>query len=161
MVRAATCGIDEREDDVFRARHVRCYAAAMIHSAELLNEITSRIIAAAIEIHRTLGPGLLEGAYSACLAHELHERGMPFELQKVVPLVYKSVRLDAAYRADMIVDRAVLVEVKALDAVAPVHSRQLQTYLRLTDLRVGLLLNFGAPVMRAGIKRIVNRFPEQ
>ena len=133
----------------------------MLQPAEALNDITSRIIAAAIEIHRALGPGMLEGAYVACLAHELRERAMPFELQKIVPLVYKGVRLDAAYRADLIVDQAVLVEVKALDTLAPVHARQLQTYLRLTDLRVGLLLNFGAPVMKAGIKRIVNRFPEE
>lgn len=127
---------------------------------ETLNSLTSKIISGAITIHRTLGSGLLESAYLACLCWELQSAGLKFELQKAIPLTYKGVRIDIAYRADLIVEGSVLVEVKAIDGLAPVHSRQLLTYLRLADCRVGLLLNFGAPTMKAGIKRVVNGFPD-
>ena len=130
-------------------------------TATALNRITSTIIANAITVHRTLGPGLLESAYFACLLHELGAASLSIETQRPVPLVYRGLKIDCAYRADLIVDAAVLVEVKALDALAPVHTRQLRTYLRLAGCPVGLLLNFGAPTMKAGIKRVVNGFPEE
>lgn len=129
-------------------------------TAESLNQLTSRIIASAVDVHRALGPGLLESAYLACLTHDLRTHGVKVEQQRPLALTYRDLRIDCAYRPDLIVDDAVIVEVKALDALAPVHSRQLYTYLRLADCRVGLILNFGAQTMKSGIKRIVNRFPE-
>ena len=121
-----------------------------------LNALTSKIIASAITIHRGLGPGLLESAYLACLIYELHALGLRLDIQKPIPLVYRGVALDCAYRADLLIEDAVLVELKAVEALAPIHIRQLYTYLRLADLRLGLLLNFGGLTMKAGITRVVN-----
>jgi GxxExxY protein len=129
-------------------------------SATALNQLTSTVLAAAIRIHRKIGPGLLENAYFACLCHELQSGRIQFETQKPLPLMYDGVRIECAYRADIVVERAVIVEVKALDAIAPVHMRQLRTYTRLADCYVGLMLNFGAPIMKEGIHRVVNGFPE-
>lgn len=129
-------------------------------SADAINQVTAAVIAAAIKIHRQLGPGLLEHAYFACLCHELTSAAIAFEAQKRVPLHYEGVVIDCAYRADLVVAGEVVLEVKAQDAIAPVHLRQLRTYTILADCRVGLLLNFGAPTMREGIKRVVNRFPD-
>ena len=129
-------------------------------TVEALNQITSTIIAGAIKIHRTLGPGLLENAYLACLCHELKSVGLRFEAQKALPLFYDGTRIECAYRADLVVEQAVVVEVKAVDAIPAVYTRQLRTYAMLADCRVGLLLNFGAPTLKDGIKRVVNRFPE-
>ena len=128
-------------------------------SADALNRLTSAIVAGAIQVHRTLGPGLLEAAYLACLGYELDQQGLRFEREKAVPLVYKDVRLACAYRADLIVEGQVIVEVKALDVIAPIHSRQMLTYLKLADCRIGLILNFGAATLTSGIKRVVNGFP--
>ena len=130
-------------------------------TAATLNATTSRIIETAIEIHRALGPGLLESAYLTCLARDLTEARVPFETQQAIPLVYKGVRVECAYRADLVVDGSVLVEVKAIEAIAPVHMQQVYTYLRLGNYPVGLLLNFGAKTMKAGIKRFVNGFPDR
>ncbi|HZM93259.1 MAG TPA: GxxExxY protein [Vicinamibacterales bacterium] len=130
-------------------------------TAETLNRLTSSVLDAAIRIHRALGPGLLESAYLACLEYELTEAQLRIERQRAVPLVYRGVRIDCGFRADIVVESSVLIEVKAQEAIAPIHTRQLQTYLRLGQYPVGLLLNFGAPTMRAGIKRIVNNFPDQ
>ena len=130
-------------------------------TAEALNRLTSSVLDAAIRIHRALGPGLLENAYLSCLVLELTEAKLRIERQRAVPLVYKGVTINCGYRADLVVDRSVLIEVKAVEALAPIHIQQLQTYLRLGDYRVGLLLNFGAPTMKAGIKRVVNRFPDE
>ena len=116
---------------------------------------------AAIRIHRALGPGVLESAYLACLEYELTEDQLQIERQRAVPLVYKGVRIDCGFRADIVVECSVLIEVKAQEAIAPIHTRQLQTYLRLGRYPVGLLLNFGAPTMKAGIRRMVNGFPDQ
>ena len=127
--------------------------------AEHLNALTRTIIGAAIAVHRALGPGLLESAYLACLSYELSRAGLRFEAQKEIPLVYGDLRVPCAYRADLLVEGCVIVEVKALDVVAPLHSRQLRTYIQLADCRVGLLLNFGRLTMRDGIERVVNRFP--
>ena len=124
--------------------------------ASTVNAITSRIIEAAIEIHRQLGPGLLESAYLTCLIRDLTETRLPLETQRTIPLVYKGVTADCAYRADLIVDRCVLVEVKAIEAIAPIHIQQVYTYLRLGNYPVGLLLNFGEKTMKAGLKRILN-----
>jgi GxxExxY protein len=129
-------------------------------NADRLNQITSAIIGAAINVHRALGPGLLENAYLPCLCYELEAAGLGFELQEALPLAYRGVRIECAYRADLIVEEAVLVEVKAMEALAPIHERQLRTYLKLADCSVGLLLNFGALTMKAGTKRVANKFPE-
>jgi GxxExxY protein len=125
-----------------------------------LNRLTSSTIAAAIRVHRALGPGLLEGAYLACLAYELNAAGLTFELQRAVPIRYRGVRLECAFRADLMIENALIVEVKAMDSVLPVHRRQLHTYLRAANCAVGLLLNFGAPTMKEGIVRVVNQFPD-
>jgi GxxExxY protein len=130
-------------------------------TADALNRTSSAIIAAAIEIHRALGPGLLESAYLTCLIHELVAAQLRIEKQKALSLVFRGVTIECAYRADLVVEESVLIEVKALETLAPIHSQQLYTYLRLGHYPVGLLLNFGAPTMKAGIKRIVNGFPEK
>ena len=129
-------------------------------TADFLNGITSIVIAAAIKIHKRFGSGLLESAYLSCVCHELARSRLTFETQKPLPLEYEGLRLDCAYRADLVIANAVIVEVKACDQVAPVHRRQLGTYLELADCRVGLLLNFGATMMKHGIERVVNRFPD-
>jgi GxxExxY protein len=129
--------------------------------AHTLNHITSMVIgAAAIEIHRAFGPGLFENAYLACLRYDLQSAGLHIELQKPLQLIYRGLTIDCAYRADLVVAESVLVEVKALETLAGIHTQQLYTYLRVGGYPVGLLLNFGAPTMSAGIKRVVNRFPE-
>jgi GxxExxY protein len=130
-------------------------------TSQALNGLTSTIIESAIRIHRALGPGLLESAYSGCLSHELTKASLVVERQKPLPLTYGGFSTDCAYRADIVVNGCVIVEVKAVDAFAPIHRRQLYTYLRLADCRVGLLLNFGAAVLRDGIQRVVNEFTER
>jgi GxxExxY protein len=119
------------------------------------NILSKEIIGAAIEVHRHLGPGLLESAYEACLAHELAQRSISFERQKSLPVVYKDVRLDAGFRVDSVIDDLVVVELKAVDALAAVHEAQVLTYLRLTGCKLGLLLNFNVPRLKDGIKRLV------
>ena len=118
-------------------------------------ETTNRIIAAAIEVHRHLGPGLLESAYEACLAHELALCDVPCEKQIPLPVVYKGIHLDCGYRMDLVVGKQVVVELKCVDKIAPIHEAQLLTYLRLSGVKVGLILNFHAPRMVDGIKRLV------
>jgi GxxExxY protein len=130
-------------------------------TADTLNNLTSTIIATAIEIHQALGPGLLESAYLTCLCRDLVDRRLRVEVQKAIPLQYRDVKVECAYRADLVVEAGVLIEVKALDTFAAIHSQQVRTYLRLGQYPVGLLLNFGAPTMKAGIKRIVNNFPDK
>jgi iron complex transport system substrate-binding protein len=126
-----------------------------------LNSITSRIIGAAIALHEVFGPGLLESVYSTCLARDLIEAGLDVATGYPIGLNYKDVHIACAFRADIVVNRCVLVELKAVEQVAPVHLRQLTTYLKLADYRVGLLLNFGAALLRdGGIHRRVNRFPD-
>ena len=116
------------------------------------------IIGAAIKIHRELGPGLLESAYEACLAHELELLGLRVERQKPIPLIYKAVKLDCGFRADLVVENRVVVETKCKDALHPVDEAQLLSHLRLLNLQVGLLINFHVVVLRDGIKRIVNEY---
>ena len=121
-----------------------------------LNDLTSRIIKAAIDVHCQLGPGLLESAYLACLSFELRTGGLDVQTQVGLPLVYKDVKLDCGYRVDLIVNGCVVVEVKCVDQFAPIHHAQLLTYLKLTNCEVGLLLNFKVPVLKSGLKRVLN-----
>jgi GxxExxY protein len=125
-----------------------------------LDAITGRIIGAAIEVHRRIGPGLLESAYNACLSFELREIGFRIEEQVSLPVIYRDVKLDCGYRMDFVVEDAVIIEIKAMEQLAPVHYAQLLSYLRLADKRVGLLINFHVRMLKDGIKRIVNDFPE-
>jgi len=117
--------------------------------------LSHEIIGAAIEVHRHLGPGLLESAYEECLAYEFAQCGLPFERQKPLPVQYKGVKLDCGFRLDFLVGKLVVVEVKAVEALAPVHSAQVLTYLRLAGCKLGLLLNFNEWRMGDGIKRLV------
>jgi GxxExxY protein len=122
-----------------------------------INDITGDIIAAAIEVHRNLGPGLLESTYEICLCHELSIRGVPFQKQLALPVSYKGIHLDAGYRIDLFVESQVIVELKSVEAIAPIHSAQLLTYLRLTNREIGLLINFNVVMLKEGIKRLINR----
>ena len=119
------------------------------------NDLTEKVIGAAIEVHRSLGPGLLESAYQKCLCRELSLRRIPFVPQLILPVEYKGVRVDCSYRIDLLVDSAVVVEIKAVAAIEPVHKAQLLTYLRLGGWRIGLLMNFNVPALRNGIRRLV------
>jgi GxxExxY protein len=123
---------------------------------ERLNGITESIIGAAIQVHRTLGPGLLESAYEACLAFELGKGGLRVEQQKPLPLVYEQVKLDCGYRIDLLVEGSVVVEIKSVDALAPIHEAQVITYLRLSACKLALLINFNVPILKDGIRRFVN-----
>ena len=125
------------------------------------NEITEAIIGAAIEVHRALGPGLLESAYRQCLCHELQLRGLPFVCERPLPVIYKGLRLDCGYRVDLIVAETVVVELKTVDHLARVHDAQLLTYLRLGGWKVGLLINFNVALLRDGIHRRVLGLEEQ
>ncbi|MBX7257404.1 MAG: GxxExxY protein [Candidatus Hydrogenedentes bacterium] len=116
-------------------------------------EIKEAIIGAAIEVHRELGPGLLESAYEECLAYELSLRGLTARRQVELPVIYKRLELDCGYRIDLIVEEAVVVELKAVEKLLPIHEAQILTYLKLSEMSVGLLLNFNVPLMRDGIKR--------
>jgi GxxExxY protein len=124
------------------------------------NQITETVIGAAIAVHRELGPGLLESAYEACLALELAERGLCFERQKEVPLVYRGVKVECGYRVDFLVERQVVVELKAVDGLEPVHEAQLLSYLKLSGSKVGLLINFNVTVLKNGIRRLVLGFDD-
>jgi GxxExxY protein len=120
------------------------------------NALSNQIIGMAIEVHKQLGPGLLESAYELCLAYELDQSGIPYERQKELPVIYKDMHLDCNYRMDILLDRKVIVEIKAEKVILPIHEAQLLTYLKLSNLKLGLLLNFNVPVLRHGIRRIVN-----
>ena len=124
------------------------------------NEISGMIVDAAIHIHTRLGPGLLESAYQKVLAHELRKRGLSVLTEVEIPLIWEGVRIETGYRADLIVDGLILVELKSVEKIAPVHAKQLLTYLRVANLHVGPLLNFGAALMKDGISRVVNNFSE-
>ena len=125
-----------------------------------VNEITKEVIGAAIAVHRALGPGLLESAYQECLCQELFLRGIPFERQVPLPLEYRGIRCEWGYRLDLLIARAVVVEIKSIEAIAPIHEAQLLTYLRLGGWKVGLLINFNVIVLKDGIRRKVLGFRE-
>jgi len=120
-----------------------------------LNELTKQIIGAAIKVHRHLGPGLLETAYETCLAYELQQLGLNFERQKALPLIYKEIRLDQGYRIDLLVERKVIVELKVVERIAPVHEAQVLSYLRFSGCKIGLLLNFNVKLLKDGIRRFI------
>ena len=122
------------------------------------DELSSQILSAAIEVHKALGPGLLESAYEQCLCRELELRDIPFVQLQAVPVEYKGVRLECGYRLDLCVAGRIIVEVKSVGELLPIHDAQLLTYLKLTNLSVGLLLNFNVPLMKDGIRRIVHNF---
>ncbi|HSE48730.1 MAG TPA: GxxExxY protein [Terriglobales bacterium] len=128
--------------------------------AERLNEITRKIIGCAITVHRTLGPGLLESAYQACLAAEFRATGLKFREQVDVPVRYRGQVLGSGYRLDFIVEDEVIIEIKSVERMERIHKAQLLSYLRLERKRVGLLLNFNVEVLRSGLHRVVNDFPE-
>jgi GxxExxY protein len=131
-----------------------------MHDDKNLNAITDKIIGSAINVHRELGPGLLESAYEACLVHDLMGTGLKVEQQKSLPVIYKDVKLDCGYRLDLMVDDEVIVEIKSVEKLIPVHSAQLLSYLKLSGCSVGLLVNFNVEILKSGIKRIVNNFPD-
>jgi GxxExxY protein len=125
------------------------------------NEIATALVDVAYKIHLTLGPGLLESSYEAVMIYEMQKRGFAVSSQVPVPIVYETVRLDTGFRADLIVEDLVIVEIKSLEKMAPVHKKQLTTYLRLSGKRLGLLINFGEELIKNGITRIVNGLPDE
>jgi len=120
------------------------------------NEISGIIVDCAIKIHKELGPGLLESVYQAALAYELRKKGLEVSAEHPIPVIYEEVKLEVGFRADLIVEKKIIVEVKSIEAIAPVHGKQLLTYLRLSGKRLGLLLNFNVVLMKDGIKRVVD-----
>ena len=125
-----------------------------------LNDLTEKIIGAAIEVHRELGPGLLESTYEACMLFELAERGLRVERQKALPVVYRHVRIDCGYRIVLLVEDLVFVELKAVAELQPIHEAQLLSYLKLSGRHVGLLINFNVKLLKSGVRRLVNNLPE-
>ena len=122
------------------------------------NKLTGKIIQCAIEVHKALGPGLLESAYKECLYHELQEVGLKVEKEKALPLVYKDVKLDCGYRIDLLVENQIVLEFKSVDALNDIHMAQILTYLKLQNLRYGLLINFNVAKLKDGIRRIVKEY---
>jgi GxxExxY protein len=125
-----------------------------------IEQIATAIVDAAVKVHRTLGPGLLESAYQHCLAHELRQRGMRVECEVMQPIQYDGIQVDAGYRLDMLVEGCLVIENKAVEERLPIHEAQLLTYLKLRDCRLGFLLNWNVRLMKDGIRRMVNRLPQ-
>lgn len=123
-----------------------------------LDRLTDKIIGFGIDVHRALGPGLLESAYEECLCYELSEAGIGFTRQTHLPVAYKDVKLDCGYRMDVVVERSVILEIKTVDRVAGIHHAQLLSYLKMSGMRVGILMNFNVPILKNGLKRIVNNY---
>lgn len=130
--------------------------AFQMNDKQRLNSITENVIGAAIRVHRALGPGLLESAYQACLAYELTKRGLQVEQQKPLPLIYEQVKLDCGYRIDVLVGGCVIVEVKSVDSLAPIHEAQVLSYLKLSGCKIALLINFNVRVLKDGVRRFIN-----
>lgn len=120
-----------------------------------INELTSKIIGCAIDVHKILGPGLLESAYEECLCYELAENKILFERQKPIPVNYKTIKLDAGYRIDILVENKVVLELKSIDVLAPIHKAQILTYLKFSEKKIGLLINFNVTKLKDGLKRYV------
>ena len=131
-----------------------------MNNEEKLNKITEIIIGVAIGIHKALGPGLLESAYEACMVYDLTQTGLRVEQQKPLPVVYREVKLECGYRLDLLVENEVIVEIKSTEKFLPIHKAQLLSYLRLAGCEVGLLINFNVEVLKDGIQRVVNNFPD-
>ena len=125
-----------------------------------LNELSSTIIGACIQVHRELGPGLLESAYEECLCYELSRRDLHVTRQQPLPIMYKGMRLDCAYQMDVVVENLIILELKSVEKLLPIHDAQLLTYLKLSGISLGLLLNFNVTTMKEGIRRIVNHYAE-
>jgi len=125
------------------------------------NELTHQIIGAAIEVHRLLGPGLLESAYEECLAHELTLRNIRYRRQVPVPVVYKGIKLECGYRMDIVVEESVVLELKSIESIAPVHEATVLAYLRLSDKKLGLLINFNVSILKDGVRRFVLQHPSE
>lgn len=123
-----------------------------------LNQFSEQVIAAAITVHKELGPGLLESTYEACLAHELLSRGIEVERQKSVPVIYRGIQIDCGYRLDLLVNRTVIVELKAVERIDNIHEAQILSYLRLSGFKLGLLINFNVRFLKDGIRRFINGF---
>jgi GxxExxY protein len=121
-----------------------------------LNDLTEKIIGCAITVHRALGPGLIESAYEVCLAHEINKQGFDVQTQVALPVIYDSIKLDAGYRLDLLVEKRVVIELKAVERLIPIHEAQLLSYLKLSKLPIGLLINFNVRLLRDGIRRLVN-----
>ena len=119
------------------------------------DRLSNRVIGCALEVHRALGPGLLESTYEQCLGHELSLSGIPFRLQWPLPVIYKGIKLDCGYRVDLFVDNELIVELKSVDKITGIHKAQLLTYMKLSEVKVGLLINFNVEILKAGIKRFV------
>jgi GxxExxY protein len=126
-----------------------------------VEKLATTAIDCGLSIHRELGPGLLESAYEAILAHELTKCGLSVECQKTVPIIYDGVAIDAGFRIDILVERQLVIELKSVERLAPVHGKQILTYLRFMNLPLGLLMNFGAPMFKDGLKRVVNGLKEE
>jgi len=125
-----------------------------------LNELTEKIIGIAIKIHRTLGPGFLESVYQAALAFELEKANIPFEKEKILPVPYEDIFLEVGFRCDFLVDQRIIVECKSVKEITPLDHAQLLNYLKITDLQLGLLINFNVRILKSGIKRIVNNYSD-
>jgi GxxExxY protein len=119
----------------------------------LINQVTKKIIGCALEVHKILGPGLLESAYEECLTHELSNQGLIVERQLPVPVVFKNIRLECGYRIDLLVEKSVIIELKSIDEFAPVHEAQILTYMKLANKEIGLLINFNVNLLKDGIRR--------
>lgn len=127
----------------------------------ILNELTHQIIGAAIEVHRLLGPGLLESAYEECLAHELSLRNVKYRRQVPVPVMYKGIKLECGYRMDIVVEERVVLELKSIECIAPVHEATVLTYLRLSEKTLGLLINFNVAILKDGVRRFMLQRPSE
>jgi len=131
-----------------------------MEEGEKLNKVTEAIISVAVDVHRALGPGLLESAYEACMVYDLAKAGLKVEQQKPLPIVYRGIKLECAYRLDLMIDNEVIVEIKSVEKLLPIHQAQLLSYLKLSERKVGLLINFNVKMLKNGIKRVVNNFPD-
>lgn len=125
-----------------------------------LNKITEKIIGVSMNVHQALGPGLLESAYEACMFFDLSQNGLMVEQQKPLPIIYRKVKLDCGYRLDLVIEKSVIVELKAVEKIMPIHKAQLLSYLKLSDCKIGLLINFNTEILKKGIRRVVNKFPD-
>jgi len=119
------------------------------------DDLSNRVLGCAIEVHRQLGPGLLESTYEQCLAYELNEARIPFKIQQPIPVLYKEIKLDCGYRADLFVGECLIVELKSVEQLSKIHEAQLLTYMKLANVRIGLLINFNVQMLKKGIKRFV------
>lgn len=125
-----------------------------------IEKVANIVVGSALLVHRTLGPGLLESAYQSCLTHELRFRGLDVDCERVLPIVYRGLKIDCSYRLDLVVENSVLVEIKSVEKLHPIHSAQMITYLRLSKISIGLLINFSEQLLKHGLRRFVNEYDE-